>query len=680
MTLDRLMSPRSIAVIGGRECERVIEQCDRMGFDGTIWPVHPKREQMGRRACFASLADLPSAPDAAYIAVNRERTIDVVRGLNDAGCGGAICYASGWAEAEDEGAIGLQEKLVEAAGDMPIVGPNCYGFINAATGAALWPDQHGLIRTEKGVAIIGQSSNVAINFTLQARGLPIAFMQTVGNQAQTGLSNLAEALLRNPNITALGLHIEGLDDVAAFERVSLLARDLGKPIIALKVGRSDAAQAAALTHTASLAGSDTAHTALFKRLGVGRVETLEGFLAALMIAHQGGPLAGNSIASLSCSGGEAGLMADAAEGRAIEWRPFANQARTRLKDILGPIVTIANPLDYHTFIWGDWPAMQAMYEAALSDGHDALVLVIDIPRTDRCDPADWLGALAAFRKAVAETDTRAIVVTSLAETLPETLARDLLAEGIPAISGLQTALEAIGALAQIGRVWSRPQPQTLLKRPDAWTGESRTLDEHEAKRELAAHGLVVPKHVVFTSDVDAREALSLRPPFALKALGIAHKTEAGGVILNLKTEQDVADALPALAPLSNRFLLEEMAAKPTAEILVGITRDPVIGLVMTMGAGGVLTELLADTATLLLPASEADIREALAGLKISRLLDGYRGEDAADIDALVANTWCIARYAVDHADELIELDVNPLFATPFGSVAVDALIVKRTFP
>ena len=113
MTLDRLMSPRSIAVIGGRECERVIEQCDRMGFDGTIWPVHPKREQMGRRACFASLADLPSAPDAAYIAVNRERTIDVVRGLNDAGCGGAICYASGWAEAEDEGAIGLQEKLVE---------------------------------------------------------------------------------------------------------------------------------------------------------------------------------------------------------------------------------------------------------------------------------------------------------------------------------------------------------------------------------------------------------------------------------------------------------------------------------------------------------------------------------------------------------------------------------------
>ena len=174
--LERLLRPRSIAAIGGLQASRVVEQCQLMGFEGDIWPVHPSKTEVGGLPAFASVEDLPAAPDAAYIAVNRHRTVDVVRSLNAIGGGGAVCYASGFLEADDTGAQ-LQAELIEAAGDMPIVGPNCYGLINYADGALLWPDQQGgrrLADGNTGVAIITHSSNIAVNFTLQRRGLPLA--------------------------------------------------------------------------------------------------------------------------------------------------------------------------------------------------------------------------------------------------------------------------------------------------------------------------------------------------------------------------------------------------------------------------------------------------------------------------------------------------------------------------
>ncbi|EFL88587.1 acetate--CoA ligase family protein [Ahrensia sp. R2A130] len=726
--LLRLIRPRTITVIGGKECERVVEQCDRLGFDGTIWPVHPTRETLGGRKCFRSIADLPEAPDAAYVAVNRERTISVVADLAMRGAGGAICYAAGFAEAsaEDAASANLQTRLVEAAGDMPIVGPNCYGLINALDGAALWPDQHGAARVENGVAIITQSSNIAINMTMQKRGLPIAMVLTAGNQAQLGLSDLGAAIIEDERITALGLHIEGLDDVHAFERLALRARELGKPIVAIKVGRSEQAQAATITHTASLAGSDAAHDALFTRLGIARVDDIATFLETLKLLHVHGALPGGDVLSLSCSGGEASLMADTALPTGLDWRRFTEAETGALRTELGPMIGIANPLDYNTFIWGDWPAMIRMYEAALAPDFDLAMLVIDIPPADRCDPADWLGATNAFIAAMKQTGARAAVVSSLSETMPEELAQDLMAKGIAPLCGLDAAVRAADAARFIGEVWSRPLPLPLLQTSptpschpragedplinetdDAFISASdnmsgttsqptpsgapsevgprlrgddncddEMLDEYRSKYELAAYGLIVPKGINLSAD-EAVNFGDLTQPFALKALGIAHKSEAGAVRLNLTTNAEVEAARNDMADLSSRFLLEEMAPKPLAELLVGITRDPTVGLMLTIGAGGVLTELLDDVANLLLPVTEADIRRALGGLKIGRLLDGYRDSDATDIDALIANIICIARYAEAHADTLEELDVNPLFATQYGSVAVDALIIKR---
>ncbi|HMA13503.1 MAG TPA: CoA-binding protein, partial [Kiloniellaceae bacterium] len=285
-SLERLLRPRSIAVFGGGPAAAVIAQCDRLGFAGELWPVHPEKAEIGGRRAYRGVAELPGAPDAAFVAVNRHLTIDIVRDLAAAGAGGAVCYASGFREAEGEDAEGeaLQAALVDAAGTMPILGPNCYGMINYAEGALLWPDQHGgrrLAGDERGVAIVTQSSNIAINMTMQRRGLPLAYVVTAGNQAQTGLSEIAVGLLDDPRVTALGLHIEGFDSLRGMEALAARARELRKPVVALKVGRSDQARAATLSHTASLAGSDAVASAFLRRLGIARLDSVPAFLEAL---------------------------------------------------------------------------------------------------------------------------------------------------------------------------------------------------------------------------------------------------------------------------------------------------------------------------------------------------------------------------------------------------------------
>ncbi len=320
--LERLLRPKSIAVIGGGAFgANVVQQCLKMGFSGDIWPVHPKKDEVEGVKAYRTVADLPGAPDATFIGVNRNLTIEMVTALRERGAGAAICFASGFRETghyDPEGEA-LQKALIEAAGSMPILGPNCYGLINYADGALLWPDQHGgqrLAPGARGAAIITQSSNIACNLTMQKRGLPVAFLMTAGNQAQTGLSEMALGLIEDERVSCLGLHIEGFDSAAGFERLAARARELKKPIVAMKVGRSEQARAGAVSHTASLAGSDTASDAFLRRLGIARVHSIPSFLETLKLLHAGGPLIGYTLSSMSCSGGEASVMADTAEGGA----------------------------------------------------------------------------------------------------------------------------------------------------------------------------------------------------------------------------------------------------------------------------------------------------------------------------------------------------------------------------
>ncbi|EYD75161.1 Acetyl-CoA synthetase [Rubellimicrobium mesophilum DSM 19309] len=670
--LSRLLRPRSVALFGGGWAENVIVQLRKACFTGNIWPVHPKRAEIAGVPCLPSLADLPSAPDAAFVGVNREASVEVIAALSAMGAGGAVCFASGFKETEEGAGADLQDRLVAAAGSMPILGPNCYGFLNALDMVTLWPDQHGLVAVERGIAIVGQSSNVAINLTMQRRGLPIAYVLMAGNQAQTGLADLALAALHDPRVTAVGMHVEGFGDLRAFEAMAQEARRLGKPVVVLKAGRSAAAQAATLTHTASLAGGSAVASAFLKRTGCTEVTSLGAFLETLKLLHLGGSLAGPNVVSVSCSGGEASLMADGAEGTAIQWRPFPDVTRQELREILGPIVTVANPLDYHTFIWGDTERMTATFSAVLRGGFDLGCFVLDLPRADRCSPEGYRCAIDAILAARQATGARTAVLASLPEAIDEALTARFESHGVTVLHGMTDGLAAIDAAIHAGRLAPSDTP-ALLARPGA-PGEATTLSEAESKAALARHGLRVPASAT-APDADGivQAARTLRFPLALKALGVAHKSESGAVALHLATPEALRDAAQRLAPLGTGLLAEEMAP-PGPELLVGVTRDPTGLLALTIGAGGVLTELLRDSATLVLPATRDELQDALMSLRLAALLKGYRGQPPADLDALLDAIEAIAAYARTEAPRLFELDVNPLIAGPHGAVAVDALI------
>ena len=677
--LSRLFRPRSIAVFGGGAWgPAVVEQCQKMGFEGDIWPVHPSRDEVRGLPCYRTVEELPGAPDASFIGVNRNLTIEVIERLARRGAGGAVCFASGFKESEGEGTGGadLQARLLAAAGEMPILGPNCYGLINYLDGALLWPDQHGGQRVESGVAILAQSSNMLINMTMQARGLPVAYVVAAGNQAQTGLAEMAMAVMDDPRVTAVGLHIEGIGDVPAFEAMAAKARAKKMPLVALKVGRSEQARAGTVSHTASLAGGAAAAHAFLEHVGIPELHAIPEFLETLKLLHAVGPLPGRDICSMSCSGGEASLIADAAEGRQVRFRALASEERAAVKATLGPLVTVANPLDYHTFIWDNEPAMAATFTAMLGCGFDLSILVLDFPRLDRCSDASWGSAVRAIAAAREATGARVAVAASMPENMPEARAAEFLAQRIAPMLGLNETLAAAEAAATITEFWARPAPAPVVLGRDG-EAPARVLDETEAKASLAEHGLAVPESATAASPKAAAEAATrIGFPVALKGRGIAHKTEAGAVRLNLRTPEAVAEAACAMTGAQG-FLVERMVEGGVAELILGVVRDPAHGFTLTLGTGGILTELLADAETLMIPASADRIRAALAKLKTAPLLTGFRGRPKANLDAVVRAAMAMQAYVAANAEAVMEIDINPLIATPDGAVAADALIRLR---
>ena len=376
---------------------------------------------------------------------------------------------------------------------------------------------------------------------------------------------------------------------------------------------------------------------------------------------------------MSCSGGEAALVADAAIGRGLRFRPLTAAERARVKATLGPLVTVSNPLDYHTFIWNDRERMAATYAAMLGCGFDLGLLILDFPREDRCSQANWECAVDAIVDAARQTGARIAVVASLPEGMPENRAARFLEAGIAPMCGLEDTLAAVEAAAGVAEAWSRPAPAPVLA-GGAGAASARILDEAEAKRLLAAHGLAVPAGRIASTPLEAADAAAaLGYPVALKALGIAHKTEAGAVALRLTDAEAVAEAARRI-PGGKGFLVERMIMGGLAELILGVTRDPAHGLALTIGAGGVLAELLADTATLMIPATEDEVRAAALGLRTAPLLTGFRGRPCADLGAVVRAAMAVQAFAAAHADRLVELDINPLIVTVDSAVAADALV------
>lgn len=687
--LRRLLSPRSIVLIGGSNLALPIQNTRDIGFDGEIWVVNPKYDEIAGMPCFASIADLPGAPDAAFVSINAKLTIQAVADLNKQGCGGVVCYAAGFAEVGNNGDE-LQDSLIEAAGDMALVGPNCYGLLNFTNGVALWPDRLCGELTDKGVAIISQSGNVALNLTMHDRSLPITHVISVGNQAVLGVGDYIEPLLEDDRITAIGFYIEGLKDIETFSRAALKALEKGVPLVVLKAGTSEIGTQLTMSHTSSLAGSDDLYQAMFDRLGILRVHSLSELLETLKIASLCELPKGDRIGVLTCSGGDSAMLADSLDHYKLQLPSLSKLQEQKLGEWLPDFASLSNPLDYNTSIWGNFEACTEVFGIMMEGDCDVTVLALDFPKHGIGNDHEWQVAVDSLIAAHANHLKTCAVISNLSELMPGNARQRLVKAGIAPLQSLKDGVAALARLVRYGerrrQVAAMDDPEQLLLRgPLLVEGESKMLDEWASKQLVGRYGLQLPGgRCVNKADV-VEAADEVGYPVVMKGVSdrLAHKTEAGAVMLNLKDGSAVASAVEVMASrlaeqglADAHFLIEPMISDFVGELIIGLKRDEQFGLALIVGTGGILVNLLNDSATLLLPITREAASTAVLSLKGSALLRGFRGRPEGDLEAVVDAIMAVADFAIDYWDSITELDINPLMVRPKGkgAVAADALV------
>ena len=675
--LHRLISPKSIAVVGNRGANFAIRESLKLGYSHQIWAVHPYLESLEGIKCFKDIKDLPEVPDATFIAVNAESAIEVVSDLKSMGGGGAVLYASGFGEVGAEGLM-RNQQLVKAASGMPLIGPNCYGFINSLDGIALWPDVHGCEPVSEGVAIITQSGNIGLNMTMQSSGLPIAYMFTLGNQTNTNIADIIHAMLDDSRVNAIGLHIEGISDIKSFDIAAKRALMMKIPIITIKSGKTKASAKIALSHTSSLTGSDELYNALFERLGIARVETVPEFLETLKLINVLGVIEHGGVASMSCSGGEAGMMADLIDGLEINFPSLSSSHKAKVKQTLNDYVEVDNPLDYHTFIWGDRKRTSECFSAMMSGQFAATMLLLDWPKSKESEQKDWDATLFALSDALSGTSEKAIVLASMADCMPKRIIEECLSLGIAPMVGLDVCLKALNHSYKIGRAFSsNSSPDLEVLRNSSEHKSKQQLTEYQGKQLLKKYGVTIPMGCLVenvTEAIKAAEEISFPVTLKVSAAKLAHKTELNGVRLNIQNVKTLKEACDDLFKISPELLIEKMIESPICELIIGMDYDPTFGKHIIVGGGGVFVELLQDSSVLILPVSREDIRLALSNLKVFKLLEGYRGGMRGDIEAVIDSVMSVIELIRTNAVE--ELDINPLLVLKGsdGVVAADTLI------
>ena len=665
INLDRLLRPRQIAMMGGEQVRRAIVQCDRLGYDGEIWPVNPHRDQIESRKCYPSLSELPGIPDAAFVAIPNQATVDAIEYLSSIGTGGAVCYASGFAEVGPEGKL-LEDRLSDVSACMPLIGPNCYGLLNFQDGVALWPDEQGGTRCERGVAIISQSGNISINLTMQRRGVPMAFLISTGNMTGLKTHDYINAMLDNPNVTAIGLYLEQIPDAQALSEAAISAMKRNIPIVVLQSGYSKIGSEVTLTHSHSMSGDKKLSKAFFREFGLIQVDSIPQFLETLKFLSILKPTAERTIASISCSGGEAALTADLADEFDLEFPPLTANQTEKLDEVLGDRVVISNPLDYHTYIWGNQSAQKDCFQAIFEGSQAVNIKILDYPAPGICDTTEWERAVQAIIDAKKETEARVAVVATLHENFPTDVQQKLIENGIAPMFGLRECIQVISDSSDYAATRDRLDSIVALPKKTPKRSDSVTLSEFQAKQLMRKAGIDVIEGAKVN---DLTEAIiiahSIGFPVVAKAssAAIIHKSDEGGVVTDIESEESLRSVFEALSDIADEFLIEILAPEPVLELIVGIRDDPQFGQVMIIGQGGKLTELLDDTTILFSPFSHQQVRSALARLKLSELFHGYRGIQL-DLHEVIDSLFAIAQFAAAQSNRIKELEINPLFVYP----------------
>jgi acetate---CoA ligase (ADP-forming) len=679
--IHRLIAPRSIALIGASAWTDAVAAGNvAVGYSGALWRVHPTKRSTATTTYYPSVADLPGVPDAAFVAVPNQEAPGVAAALAARGAGGFVCFTAGFSETGTESGNQLTRDLVGGAGALPFFGPNCYGYVNFFDRVAMMPDQVVGSPVDRGVALICQSGTIALTLMFNQRSVPIGCLFTVGNQTCLAVEDLIEVLCEDARVTAFGLYLEGIKDPERFARAAERARRAAKPIAIIKSGRTAAAARTAHSHTGALAGADEVFDAFCRQAGIARCDTLGTLCETLKLLHAGGPLVGRKVLVMGASGGDMAMTADVSRELDLDFAALPPARAAALREVLTDRVTIANPFDIHTYLWFDPPALKRVFHEVLHSGYDIAGFMLDNPPPGKADAAAYDAVIDVFIEAAQGAPTRAALIASLPETIRPAIRQRCLDGGVIPLQGQREALEAIALAGGVGAAW-RSNPGVQLHLPPVAAGAAahiHTLGEYEGKAALAEFGVRVPLGKLVPARLAAEAAAELGFPVVLKASGahLEHKTEVGGVVLNIRSEADARDAARRLAKLSDTLLVEEMFTDGVAEVLIGVIVDAQFGQVLVLGSGGIFTELMSDSVSLLPPWTAASVETALHSLTIGRLLRGYRGKPPGDVDALIDTVLGVARYASQNLAALVEIDVNPVIVRTAGKgvVAVDTMI------
>ena len=688
--LKRLLTPRHIAFVGGRAIEGCINATRKSGFTGKIWAVHPKYTELAGVACVPSLADLPEPPDAALIAVSRERTVDVVAELSAMGAGGAVSIVGEFAETGEDGAA-LQARLVAAAGELAVVGPNCLGVMNMFDGVAVWGGDNVFSPVVgDGVALISQSGYVAYSVTNVEQALPLGYAISMGNQAVLNVADYIDVMLDDSRVRAIGLYLEGMVDIAAFSMAALRAVKQGVPLVALKAGGTQESAELAQSHSGTLAVDNEIWSALFRRLAIVEVGSPKAMIEALKLLGSPKPPKGNRIVAAANSGGYGAMIGEKGRDAGLEFPAPTETQRDKLRQTVPELVSLMNPLDWNL----PWAAMSTPvtsengFAIMADDRCDLLVYFVDWP----CDPdvADvWWPTLAGLIQLNDRIDCPVVIASVFPDGLPPDLRLRLADAGMVTLQGLDDTLSALSAAGRypVLRAQVLADPESRLLPVLTKTSQPViTLNEAEGKALLAQHGVRATAYATGTAEEVIAAADSLGYPLAVKLLNadLVHKNRAGAVHLDIKDTVGVEQAISAIRASVSRFdasldtdhfLIERMIAAPHSEFIVGASYKPGIGHALVIGGGGTAVEELKDFTTLLLPASAVQIDEAVRGLRLAR----KRRLDERDIPTLVKAVSEIVELVTQYRDRLVELDVNPIILDAAGNcTAVDALVRIRS--
>jgi acetate---CoA ligase (ADP-forming) len=687
MNLDRLLRPRSIAVVGATERPgsyggEALLNLRRLRFAGAVHGVNPRRERVHGFPCVPTLADLDAPPDAVVVAIPAADAPAAVAQAGACGAGGAVVFAAGFAEAGGGGT--LQERLVAAAGahDLPVCGPNGNGIVNLAAGVALWGDM--VAPREPGpVALVSQSGNLAVNALASRRGLRLHTVVSSGNEAVVSAAEYVAAIAGHDGVRAIAVYVEDEGDgarwCAALERC---ARE-GVRVAMLKAGLSGAGAAAAQAHTGAVAGDGRVFRALAEEAGAAWAtdphELLE--LAKALAADRTRRPAtrpGRGVAIMTCSGGDSSVAADLAEELGLPLPPLAPRTVAALEAILPAAATASNPLDYTSLLWEEPEALRRLVHALAADPRvERLLVLYDEPDALDGAAADtWAGVLDAVRAAARQIETPVTVASTLPELLADDVAHRLLEDGLAAVAGLRTGLRVVAAQRSEPPAAERVGAVGRAAARAARHDEAHWWAEHEAKALLRASGLAVPpgRLVEDAADAAAFQAQAGAPvALKLSARALRHKTELGAVETGLATPEAVRAAfarLRSVPGVRDAAVLAERMAPPGADLLVSVRADGVVP-VLVVGLGGLWTEALGDVAVLALPASTGRVEAALRGLRGAPLLAGGRGRRALDLGAAARLAAGAGELLLDAGLALLEL--NPVIVSSDGAVAVDAL-------